>query len=840
MIRLNRWWYGLVVLVVLGALFVDTYSYTYRFFVVHKGVGDTLYAPPHIGGKEVYLHKGLDLAGGTELVVAVCQGVDVPEGSGCRSGLPAGVTASKARDAALTILNQRVNGLGVSEAGVQPQNDDEIVVQLPGVDIAKAREVIGTTAKLYFASAVPNAGGAQSPPTQAELDRDQLGHYPRFDVINGNLVRDDRNGRYVPEALPSETYPAGYHWKVNTALDASHVTKADVGAAQNGDIAVDISFDSDGADQWSKMTNAAFAQPNGSPPNRLAIFLDDDILTAPRVDGPSSSQTQITGNFSTDSARRLADQISAGALPSEIATVQSTEVSASLGSDTVRRSVIAGAVGLLIVVLFMLGYYRFPGLLASLALLCYAGIVLALYKLIPVTVTLAGLAGFVLSVGMAVDANVLIFERTRDELRHGRSTALAVEAGFRRAWPAIRDSNVSTMIACAVLYLFGSSVVKGFALTLFLGVGVSMFSAITITQSLLTAVLNWRRARNPRLYTEIREDLETNPPRGRFDIVRTRNAFFLASLAIIIPGLVAIIAFGFRLGIDFAGGNKLDVTLAQHGVTQSQVQSLVEGAQGAGPYKPIVQAASGDHFTISTLPSPETVVQNITTAIDNQYGIAKDTAGKPQIQQQTVGPTIARSLVRQAIFLVLVSSALIAVYLAFRFGAAGQISRWRFAVCTLFKLLHDVFVLVGLWAILGKFSDLGQVDSLFVTAVLTSVSFSIHDTIVVFDRIRENLRSGPRLTFDQVINLSTVQTMTRSLNTALTVTFVLLTLVLFGGSSIRGFVLALLVGIVTGTYSSIFNASTLLVAWNTADDELRARTPGPGRPGPRRVVRAGS
>jgi len=388
------------------------------------------------------------------------------------------------------------------------------------------------------------------------------------------------------------------------------------------------------------------------------------------------------------------------------------------------------------------------------------------------------------------------------------------------------------MIATAVLYFLGTSVVKGFALTLFLGVAVSMFSAILITQSLFTVVLNWRRARNPRLYTEIKDELVTAPesaPKGRFDIVRSRNWFFAGSLAIIIPGILAILVWGFRLGLDFAGGNRIDATLVTP-ATQSQVQTAVLDTPGfnLASYRPTVEAESNNTFAINTLPSPIQVVQGVIDNLDKQFHI-KSNGGQQQVQVQTVGPTVATDLVRKAIILVLLSSVLIAAYLFFRFRTAS-ISRWRFSVCTLFKLLHDVFVLAGIWAVLGHFSALGEVDSLFVTAILTSVSFSIHDTIVVFDRVRENLRVGPRLTFEQIINLSTVQTMTRSLNTALTVTFVLLALVLFGGDSIRGFVLALLIGIVTGTYSSIFNASTLLVAWRSVDKERAAAVPPPRGP----------
>ncbi|GAC1337584.1 MAG: protein translocase subunit SecDF [Candidatus Dormibacteria bacterium] len=816
MVRLNRWWYALVALVIVGALFVDGYSYIYRLTTHQPLTGKLTQAPPRLGGKDLYLHKGLDLQGGTELTIAICKGFNNPEGTTCRNGVPGGDrNLAKAQEDTITVLNQRVNGLGVSEAVVQAQGSDQVLVQLPGVSLQQAESVVGTTAKLHFAVPVQ---GAPGPVT-------------RKNVCPDNIRGDQQNLCNTDQIQSGQDYPQGYHWKIDPIIDASDVSTAAANFTQDGQWAVDIQFDSKGADEWSKVTQAAYAQPQGSPGNRVAIFLDNTIITAPGVVGPSSDKTQITGGFTQDTANRLASQITAGALPAEIATVQGSEVSATLGQDTVRKSIIAGVVGLIVIVLFMVGYYRFPGLLASLALLIYAAIVLAFYKLIPVTVTLAGLAGFVLSIGMAVDANVLIFERTRDELRHGRGIAVAVETGFRRAFPAIRDSNASTIIACAILYLGGSNVVKGFALTLGLGVLISFFSAVLITQSLLTLVLNRRLGRNPRLYTEIHEEYASAPPRGRFDIVGSRNLYFFASLVIIIPGILAILFWGFRLGLDFSGGNRIDATL-QRAASITQVQRTADNAVGG--LQPIVQAENRNQYAIRTLPSSSVQVQKLTTALEKEYGIARDATGREQIQFQFVGPTIARQLVRDAVLLVILSSAFIAIYLFFAFRRQRVISAWRFSVVTFFKLLHDVFVLAGLWAILGHFSTLGEVDSLFITAILTSVSFSIHDTIVVFDRVRENLRVGPRLTFDQIINLSTVQTMTRSLNTALTVVFVLLALFLFGGASIKGFVLALLIGIVAGTYSSIFNASTLLVAWQKSDRADSA--PPPSRGVQRRVA----
>ena len=812
MFRITRFRLAVVLLVVVGAFFIDGYSLIYRYLVVHQPLGTTLTSAPSFLGRQLYIHRGLDLQGGTELTIEICHGLNSPNAD-CRSGPPRGATLEQAQQATIPILDLRVNALGVSEASVQAQGNDQILVQLPGVSLAEAVNTVGTTQRLYFATPVP--GGATVPPSAA-LISDQGGHYDTAQFANPAF------------------YPAGYHWKIDSGIDAVDVNSATVGTDSTGQITVNVNFNAAGAQEWAKITNAAFSVYSTNPSSplaQIAIFLDNNILTAPVVQGGGqSNQTQISGSFTSDSATQLANLISAGALPAEITTVASTTVSATLGQQSVTLSLIAGGIGLLIVVIFMIGYYRFPGLLATAALFIYAAIVLALFKLIPVTLSLAGLAGFVLSVGMAVDANVLIFERTRDELRHGRTVPLAVETGFRRAFPAIRDSNISTLITCAILAFFGTNVVRGFAITLAIGVIVSFFTAITITRSLFAWVLNWKIGRDPRLYTEIHEEFAEHPPRGRFDIVKNRNWFFAGSLAVIIPGILAILFWGFNLGIDFKGGNVIDVGFSK-AVSQAQVASVMD--QNYATLRPQVQQESttgseASRFAVSTLPSDSGQLVQIQNTLNSNFTIATK-ASQPDISVQQVGPTIAASLVTGAIIMIFVSAGAIAVYLAFAFRRQRAISPWRFSACAFFKLLHDVFVLAGIWAILGHFSNLGQVDSLFVTAVLTSVAFSIHDTIVVFDRVRENLRVGPRLTFDQIINLSTVQTMTRSLNTSLTVVFVLLSLVIFGGDSIRGFVLALLIGIVSGTYSSIFNASTLLVAWEKARGSRAVAPPPAGR-----------
>lgn len=841
MIRINRWWLATVVVLVLAAIVVDGYNQIYNVAVRHTSP-TTSYPKnehPTLLGTQPYIHKGLDLQGGTSLTLAICQGPNDPA-QGCRTGLPKGKTMAEAQAATLTIISRRVNGLGVADTQVQDQGSSEILVQLPGVGISQALATLGKTSQLHFAVAVPGKPTVNASPgtctTQTCIDQNQLVPSDCFPAGHAKATCQFNN----PAFYPVSSTGVAYHWKIIQNLPSSDVASSSVGSNPGGGYAVDLNFNSQGAAVWSRVTTKACEQnpgcstsgsggasANAPPSAQVAIFLDNQVLTAPVVDGPSSNQTQITGNFSFNSAQQLVDAINAGALPAQIGVLQSTTVSATLGQQSVSQSIKAGALGLALVILFMLIYYRFPGLVASIALVCYALIVLAIYELIPVVITLPGLAGFILSVGMAVDANVLIFERTKEELRQGRPLELAVEYGFRRAWPAIRDSNIATMITCTVLFFFGASDVQGFALTLFIGVAVSMFSAIVITHSLLHYVQRWFAfAKRPTLYTRIlpADRLASQFKSGsRFDVVSHRNWYFAASLIVIVPGIITILVAGFNLGIDFTGGDTISVQLHQP-TTAAAVQRVV--SETYRPSHPQVLSEANHYYSVTTQPIPASELSSINQALDQHFGITKNKAGSLNLNESTVGPTIASSLVVSSVFLVIISAALISAYLGFRFSKTVIAAR-RFALTAMAALLHDVFVLVGLWAILGHFSQLGSVDTLFVAAVLTVVAFSVHDTIVVFDRIRENLRiQGPRMSFDQVANVSIAQTMTRSLNTSLTVIFVLLTLVLLGGASIQGFVLALLIGIASGTYSSIFNAATLLTAWRQLDRRASARRSG--------------
>ncbi len=341
-LRVTRVRIVIVVLIVLAALFIDGYSLFYRYVVVHQPLPQKLTTVPNIGGHPITFVKGLDLVGGTELVVEVCHGFNDPPSVGCRNG-PKGQSVSAARDQTIPLLEARVNGLGVTEGKVSAQGADQILIQLPGVGIDQAKAAVGTTAKLHFATAVsgvPNPGD------------------PKF-------LADQENLYDVAQFNNTQLYPSGYHWKIDDALDASDVTSADVGTNSTGAIAVNISFNDAGATEWNKITTAAYAytqqNPSAPPPQaQVAIFLDKDIITAPVVQQPSSNQTQITGGFTSAEAQALASDISAGALPAEIATVQTNVVSATLGQQTVQRSLIAGAVGLMIIVFFMIALLPVP------------------------------------------------------------------------------------------------------------------------------------------------------------------------------------------------------------------------------------------------------------------------------------------------------------------------------------------------------------------------------------------------------------------------------------------------------------------------------------------------
>ena len=462
----------LVVGLLLFSLFVDGSGYVYRFVNHLPMSGPVAGLPPNFGGWQLYFHKGLDLSGGTQLTLQM-------------GNFPAGQDKAVVQQRTIDILQKRVNALGTTEPIVQAAGNghDRIDVQLAGVSAAQAEQVIGHRDQLVITTWAPDSSITNGPfpgykPQMTQMTADML--------QSANAELDPSGGTAWVVAFQFNSAGAGIFSQLSTTA-YNACGSGGTGSCPQSRITNWLDVTQDDINNWNARANDLYR-----PFDQGGRLLSDPYIQQPITGGSGI----ISGNFSEQSAKDLATSLNSGALPVSLAIVQSTNVGASLGADSVARSLAAGLLGLVIVVIFMIAFYRLPGLLASLALLFYAGVLLAIFKAWPVTLTLAGLAGVILSVGMAVDANVLIFERFKEEMRSGRTIGAAVEAAVRRAWPAIRDSNTSTLITSIILFFASTGSVKGFALTLAIGVAVSLVSSIVVTHNLLAIVLNFGWARS--------------------------------------------------------------------------------------------------------------------------------------------------------------------------------------------------------------------------------------------------------------------------------------------------------------------------------------------------------
>src|SRR5579864_791332 len=471
-----------IVGVLIFSIFVDGAGYVYRFVNHYAPTGNVPGLPPNFGGWQLYIHKGLDLQGGTHIDYQL-------------TNFPPGQSRADVQQRTIQVINKRVNSLNVSEPEIRGagSNFDRITVDLAGVTAAQAQKTIGAVSKLIYTKWVPDAKVTNGP---------EPGYKPQLTGLTGDNIQsanasiDQNNIGWVVNVTFNSVGATRFADLTRAAVaacpgDPSTVTTA---SCPQRFLTIWLDLTQSDIDQWE---NPGFVSNVSAPANTGCLAAQapgtvcGKMLTIPitlqEIDG---GQAVISGSFTQASANDLATGINNGSLPVDLQVLDVTQVSATLGAQSVKVSLAAGLLGLAIVVLFMIVYYRVPGLLASLALLFYAGAVLALFKVIPVTLTLAGITGFILSVGMAVDANVLIFERFKEEVRAGRTVAAAVDAAVRRAWPAIRDSNTSTFITCVILGFIGPAQVKGFALTLGIGVVASLISSIVVTHNLLAIVLS--------------------------------------------------------------------------------------------------------------------------------------------------------------------------------------------------------------------------------------------------------------------------------------------------------------------------------------------------------------
>jgi SecD/SecF fusion protein len=729
---------------------------------------------------------GLDLRGGTQIVL---EAKDSP-------GRPVdGDTVART----LEVLRHRVDQLGVAEPSLQRSGERRVLVELPGVyDPREAVEVIGRTAQLAFhpvlGLAEPAAG---EPATTAPPAGD------------GELVLADEGGgrlRLGPPALTG---------------DAVGDARAELDPQFQARWQVAIELKGDGGRRWAALTGAAACEPVGDPTRRVAIVLDGQVISSPQVDpsvaceqGIGGGQTVITGDFTGDEAGDLALLIRAGALPVPVEVVEQRTVGPTLGEAAIKASVQAAVLGAALTMLYMIGYYRLLGGLAAVALVCYGLISFAVLLALRSTLTLPGIAGFVLAIGMAVDANVLVFERMREEHRAGASLRLSLERGFTRAFSAIADSSVTTLLAAGLLFFLASGAVRGFGVTLSVGVLVSLFSALVVTRVLVELVTRAAAVRRrPGLLGldgggRLAGWLATRGP----DLIAKGRWWLAASLVALLLAGAGLVVRGPNFGVEFTGGRLLEYRTARPVDLDAARQALAD----AGFPRAVAQASGDGNLTVRTGELDEAGEQRVQRAVTQVGGQATE------LRDEFIGPTIGAELRRKALIAIGIALVVQLGYLAVRF-------RWTFGAAAVAAMFHDVVILLGLFAWLGK-----PLDGVFLAALLTVIGYSVNDSVVVFDRIRERLRGPTREPLASLVNNACLQTIPRTVNTGLGALFILAALFVLGGDTLTDFALALLVGILVGTYSSVFVAAPLLVAF-----ERRSRPrprPQPARRGSRAAM----
>jgi SecD/SecF fusion protein len=782
---------------------------------------------PLFGRKEIRL--GLDLVGGVHLVY--------------QAQFPENATAEdKVRDMsrALTTIENRIDWYGVTEPIIQQMGSDRIMVQLPGfTDIEAAKSLVEQTGFLEFREVELNSEGNPvhlsdylDNPRTGFIDTKEEGSRIFVDE-EGNpitfLVKDENGLKFVDkegnaiDAAGLPQYATSLSWipargEDGTQLTGDFLTEAAPTIKQKtfgAKAEVAIKWDKQGTTIFDQIAQRLYNSGEyGVPQRALGIFLDSALISSPQIlESAYHGSAGIQGNFSVKDAERLANLLESGALPMPLnkPPLYQDNISATLGANFIEMSLKAGLIGLALVMLFMIAYYRLPGAMSSLALIFYGASVLALFKLIPVTLNLAGLGGFILSIGMAVDANVLIFERMKEEFRMGRSLGAAIEVGFDRAWSAIRDSNMTTLIVCAILYWLGSSIVasaavKGFALTLAIGVLVSMFTAVVVTRTLLRLFVSSPLADRFSLFSPVWVKASSEPPAGHetdkgisFDIIGKRLWFFLISGVVIIAGLISLTTVGLKTGVEFSSGSVLTVKFEQV-VAQEPLKQEIASLG----YNAIIQQTGRGEFLIRTQELTDEQKKELENTLAQRFGQLTET------EFSSVSPIVAAETARNVGIAVAVAAIGVLLYVTWAFRRMPN--PFRYGTCAIVALAHDALVPLGIFSILGAVLN-WQVNLMFVTGILAVVGYSVNDTVVIFDRIRENLKLRTNPDFELAVNNSLVETMGRSLNTSLTTLFTVLALLLFVGATIQNFAVVLLIGIVAGTYSSICIASPFLVIW---------------------------
>ena len=665
---------------------------------------------------------------------------------------------------ALEIIRRRIDEVGTREPTIQRQGADRILIQVPGVgSAAELKAIIGTTAQLTFQ---PVIGRTQNPDESAGAGNEIL---PSL---------DEEGVFYTLERAPVVT--------------GDELVDAQPDFDQNGRPAVSFRFDPTGARKFGDYT----ASNIGSP---FAIVLDGEVISAPVIQShiPGGSGI-ITGNFTVEESTQLAVLLRAGALPAGLDFLEERTIGPELGADSIEAGKIACIVAFALVLVFMMVSYGTFGIFANIALIVNVGLIFGLLSMIGATLTLPGIAGIVLTIGMAVDANVLVFERIREEMKTAKGPARAIELGYEKALSAITDANITTFITALILYAMGSGPVRGFAITLGLGIVTSVFTALFVTRLI---VVMWFERKRPKTVLEGRA-LRLVPKQTKWDFFRRWKLSLGLSGLLIVIASGSFMLQGLNYGIDFRGGTT---------IRTEAVQPVDIGA-----YRDAIQPLQLGDISITEVFDPtfeedQNVAMIRIQAQEGQESVSAEVIAEVETALQavapdlkftsveSVGPKVSGELIQTAMIAVALAIAAVLVYIWMRF-------EWQFALGAVVALVHDVVLTIGI------FSELQiQFDLAIIAALLTIVGYSLNDTVVVFDRVRENLRKYKKKSLKEVLNISINETLSRTVMTSVTTLLALLALFVLGGDVIRGFVFAMIWGVIIGTYSSVFVASTVLL-----------------------------
>ncbi len=698
------------------------------------------------------INLGLDLKGGMHLVLRVDT-----------SHLSA-AAKEDAVDRALEVIRNRIDEFGVREPSIQKQGEEEIVVQLPGVtDRQRAIDLIGKTALLEF--------------KLVSTETDKLKQ-----ALEGNIPEGFELKRSQEEDEPLLL-------EKQAALTGDVLTNAAVRfeESQFNEPVVTLQFNPGGAKKFAEIT----ANNVGK---RLAILLDGKVQSAPRIkEAIPSGEAVITGRFTIEQAQDLALVLRVGALPAPMYIEEERTIGPLLGQDSINKGVKASIIGGVLVFIFMAGYYLLAGIVANIALLLNVLIILGSLGMLPLlfpgvsaTLTLPGIAGIVLSLGMAIDANVLINERIREELSSGKPLRTAIANGYSKAFSAIFDSNLTTLIAAFLLFQFGTGPIRGFAVTLTIGLIASMFTAIVVTRTIFEVLLSLGLLKSLPMLRLIRET--------KLDFIAKRRIFYALSVIIIVAGLVFFFKKGKQAyGIDFSGGQLQEYSFK----SPVAIDTLREALKELGLADVSIQQFKENPHVIL-----------IKTPGDKESGITdklKEKFPDQDIQVlriEKVGPIAGKHLKSKAAYALIWSLVGILIYVAFRF------KHFNFAVAGVLALFHDILVALGFLVMTNR-----QIDLLSITAFLTIAGYSINDTIVIYDRVRENSRISKKMSLYELINLSVNQCLGRTILTSGVTLLVVIAMLFYGGEVLSNFAFTLLVGFISGVYSTVYIASPLILAW---------------------------